>query len=100
MSDPMTAEQLDEIKARADAATAGQRVIDPDYLNVALVSDDPEDEGYVALSDVRTPADDLFDVHAREDVLALLAEVARLKALLSAPPPMVYHDDTFEGEHT
>ncbi|MEU5596859.1 hypothetical protein [Streptomyces sp. NPDC020298] len=88
MTEPLTQQQLDEIAARAQAATPGpweeHAAYGPDfYANVSgpylrgvgtLNFGDGED----------AEADREFVKHAREDVAALLAEVHRLRAQVAA----------------
>lgn len=72
----MTAKQLDEIKARAEAATQGPWTFD---ANCTLSSERSEilhagETGFVASANAE------FIAHAREDIPALLAEIERLQA--------------------
>lgn len=71
-----TSQQLDEIEARANAATAGPWCLCDDYSDVL------NPDGY-QLASYAAPADGEFVAHARTDVPVLLAEVRRLTAELA-----------------
>lgn len=102
---PMTQERLDEIEAREAKATEGPWGVDGpaqcgpgDSLAVYHV----EDGGTVAY--VQPSWDDAeFIAHARTDIPALLAEVERLRALITVDDAMVergaraYYDRSVKG---
>jgi nicotinamide mononucleotide adenylyltransferase len=75
-SQPLTADQLATIQARADAATDG-----PWQANtrIGVVTNQADDPLAVFGGSAQDRADAEFTAHAREDVPALLAEIQRLK---------------------
>ena len=79
----ITTEELEQMKERAEKATAG---------NWCATLDDPYDRTYVlgafnggvtVIADIKGDADAQFLVHAREDVPRLVAEVERLNRRLA-----------------
>lgn len=69
---PLTEQQLDEITARANAATPGPWTLSEDYTDV-LAPDGSQVASYWMT------VDGTFIAHAPEDVRSLLAEIDRLK---------------------
>ncbi|NDO78254.1 hypothetical protein GKZ75_08460 [Kocuria indica] len=78
-NEPMTREQLDAIRERADSATEGRWAWQEDAV---LLAWDGEEASWVLDHGAAFPEDAEFIAHAREDVPALLAEVERLRALI------------------
>lgn len=76
-NEPLTAEQLAEIKARAEAATPGpwKRF----HMDRFSINNEPLEKHICGVSQ-ESEHDAAFIAHAREDVPALLAEVERLRA--------------------
>lgn len=86
---------LDEIKARAEAATSGEWMYFPGEFNTESDNGDHHgsvkslaDDWWIAaidnvLDERETQANGVFIASAREDVLALVAEVERLRAELA-----------------
>jgi len=86
MSGRLTDEELDEIKARCDAATPGPWVEERDEDSLqAIVSGEEDvigawcDPGGGDFGPAISDEDASFIAHAREDIPALLAEVERLR---------------------
>ena len=71
--------RIEEIKARAEAATPGPWLVHPhESAEGQLVVD----EHYDNVAECYVPEDATFIAHAREDIPYLLAEVERLRAAL------------------
>jgi hypothetical protein len=93
VSEPLTEQQLSEIKARADAATPGPWkafVINDDDLGEPMSSGIESIDGSLNHGEECEhfhPYDREFIAHARADVPALLEEVARLRAEVEALRP-------------
>jgi hypothetical protein len=75
-STPLTDQQLDDIDARAQAATAGPWTVSEDYSDVLGPDGDHLASYWNPTSETRNGE---FIAHARQDVPALLAEIRRLK---------------------
>lgn len=78
-NEPLTAEQLAEIKARAEAATPGpwKRF----RMDRFSINNEPLEKHICGVSQ-ESEHDAAFIAHAREDIPALLAEVERLRKQL------------------
>lgn len=77
----MTNEELELIRKRAEAATAGPWIADGDEITSATVLCHKYNEPVTIAETFHDYADDDFIAHAREDVPKLLAEIERLKEL-------------------
>lgn len=77
---PLTDHQLDEIEARAAAATPGPWKRKAELASHIVYVDSPDGTFSVLWNaEWATDADGEFTAHARKDVPALLAEVRRLQ---------------------
>ena len=89
--EPVSEQRLADIQARVDAATAGpwkSYVEGRDHTsgsNFIMTGEGVERGEDIELSGA-TIGDQDFIAHARQDIPMLLAEIARLKALLAAAP--------------
>lgn len=90
MTTPPTSQQLDDIEARANAATKAPWFATKDDTDTPVVfvnRTSPKGVTYSSVlwnADWATEADGEFTAHARTDVDVLLAEVRRLNAALTA----------------
>ena len=91
----MTQNQIDEIKARAEATPPGPWIVLMDY-GVYLYVRAVEVGGIVAKT--IAPPNAEFIAHAREDIPALLAEVERLRAKLERVPQWVPVTEALPGK--
>ena len=75
-------DRLTEIRQRTEAATDGpwERFDTPDYAEIHVSGGKEAGFSPVALADEAYNAD--FIAHSREDILYLMSEIDRLKALL------------------
>lgn len=91
MSEPMSDERLEQIQARAVAATPGPWDCYGDGAHEVFDAGEYSDgdPGEVVAPVVTKLNDAEFIAHAREDIPALLAEVARLREALTITDEMV-----------
>jgi hypothetical protein len=83
MTTPLTVEELAAITARAAAATRGPWHVDNDMrdLNRWVISENGSLEANFGYRGNRNQDDAQFTAHARDDIPALLTELARLRAV-------------------
>ena len=89
--EPMTQERLDAIQARVDGATGGPWGCYGDGAHEVFDAGEYSDgdRGEVVAAVIDKLSDAVFIAEAREDIPALLAEVERLRARLTADEDMV-----------
>jgi len=83
----MTKQELNEIEARANAATDGPWMSVDSFIGV----EDAEDQ---AIGETGRDKDAVFIAHARTDVPALIAEVRRLQGELETAQYCAMADET------
>ena len=89
--EPMTQERLDAIQARVDGATGGPWGCYGDGAHEVFDAGEYSDgdRGEVVAAVIDKLSDAVFIAEAREDIPALLAEVERLRALITVDEAMV-----------
>lgn len=89
--EPMTQERLDAIQARVDGATGGPWGCYGDGAHEVFDAGEYSDgdRGEVVAAVIDKLSDAVFIAEAREDIPALLAEVERLRALITVDEDMV-----------
>ncbi|SCB30862.1 hypothetical protein GA0061099_1004527 [Bradyrhizobium yuanmingense] len=85
MNDPLTADEIEAIKARCEQATAGPWKSFIETRENISGSDFIQTEGEDIYLTGATEADQDFIAHARQDIPRLIAEIERLRTPTSSP---------------